>query len=1384
MKNKINQSNFFKKDFTTNQDFESISISIASSDVIKKWSFGEVKSPETINYRTFKPEVGGLFCQKIFGPVKDYECFCGKYKRIKYQGIICDRCGVEVTFSRVRRERMGHINLVSPITHIWFLKSMPSRLSLLLNISTKSLEKIVYYESYIVINPGKTSLKNRQLLTDQEYYESTEEFKNDTSLIIKTGSEALKLLLNRIDLKKSEEKSIQEIELTNSKQVKNKISKRLKVIQGFINSKTNPEWLVMNTLSVIPPDLRPLVPLEGGRFATSDLNDLYRRVINRNNRLKNLFRLETPDVIINNEKRMLQESVDALFDNGRQGKIVTGAGRRPLKSLSDMLKGKQGRFRQNLLGKRVDYSGRSVIVNGPELKLNQCGLPKKMALILFEPFIIHELKRLGFSETVRGAKKMIEVRSEKVWDILEKVTKNHPILLNRPPTLHRLSIQSFDPILIEGDAIRIHPLVCTPYNADFDGDQMAIHIPLSIESIMECKLLMSPLNNIFSPSSGNPILTPSQDIVIGTYYLTMDPFNDLSYNNEKIQSFENNLSESKNKLYQNNKIPLFATENEALLCELDGCYDKHKWVDFVNPDIDKRSVYGKSKKKIIRTTIGRIIFNKIIPSKLGFINFSVGKKKLEEIILNSYKHNGNKRTIKLLDDIKDLGYKYATKSGVSIGIDDMIIPKFKKDVIKISRERSLLIEEQYKKGIITLEEKKNKIINIWTKTTDKISSTVFDNLKTNLGSSKINPVYLMMDSGARGNKQQIRQLCGTRGLMAKPSGDIIERPILSSFKEGLSPSEYFISTHGARKGLADTALKTADAGYLTRKLCDVAMDCITVDDSIPNSNKGIWKTVIKDENEEIVSLYDRIIGRFSSNDLLDEKKEIIVKSGNLITEKIAKEIVSKNIKRVKVISPLTSANGKNIPIKSYGINLSTGKIIEPGQSVGIMAAQSIGEPGTQLTMRTFHVGGVANQIFKRSFIKSNFNGIIYYKDLKIVESINESLKYVSLNSGTIQIIKRSSKSEKILEEHRIFQGYVLTKKNGNKIKIGDTIASWDPYSKPLLAEKNGKVIFKDIIDGITIQKEFNELTGNTISTIIEHKEDLSPRIIIKDKFGKEVQSCLIPVNAQISVKNKDFVFAGSMLAKIPCQTYKTQDITGGLPRISELFEARRPKDSSVIAKLEGFVSIKGMVRGRKKINIVNENGEKKEHLISRKKHIIVRDGDYVVKGERITDGFLDPNEVLSVLGESAVQEYLLTEIQKVYRSQGVPINDKHIEIIICQMMSKVRILDPGDSDYYWGEQVDKYKLNKKNDEINKLGGKKANFEPILLGVTKASLQTDSFISAASFQETTRVLTDAAFLGKKDYLKGFKENVIMGRLIPAGTGFIKYRSLKIKKQKKD
>jgi len=1333
--------------------FDEVAITVASPESMRSWSKGEVKNPETINYRTFKPEKGGLFCERIFGPTRDWECSCGKYKRIKHKGVICDRCGVEVTLSRVRRERMGHIDLAVPVSHIWFYKCMPSRIGLMLDMTSRQLERVIYYEDYIVIDPGNTPLQRCQLLTEAEFREAEDQY--GESFTAGMGAEAIQKLLAQTDLAALNIEIEEQMGVTRSKQLRKKLAKRLKLVQGFATSKTRPEWMILEVLPVIPPDLRPLVPLEGGRFATSDLNDLYRRVINRNNRLRTLLQLKTPEVIIRNEKRMLQESVDALFDNGRHGRAVTGAANRPLKSLSDMLKGKGGRFRQNLLGKRVDYSGRSVIVIGPELKLNQCGLPKKMALVLFEPFIIRRLKEQGHVHTVRSAKKLIERQTPEVWDILEEVTKGHPVMLNRAPTLHRLSIQAFEPLLIEGEAIRIHPLVCTAYNADFDGDQMAVHVPLSVEAQMEARMLMLATNNIFSPSSGKPITTPSQDIPLGCYYLTQKPRGE-DANKEK-------------------RMPLFADAYGVELALAERSIRTHTRIRFKNPDFGRETVYGDASLRILETTAGRVIFNQIWPSELGFYNKVCGKKQLSDVIWRCYKAAGQQRTVETLDRLKEMGFREASKAGISIGIADMIIPKEKEQLLEKAYREIGEVEKQYRRGIITDGERKNKVQDIWTHTGEEIANAMFRTLEHNDGRREMNPVFMMVDSGARGNRTQVKQLAGMRGLMAKPSGEIIEQPITANFREGLSVLEYFISTHGARKGLADTALKTADSGYLTRKLVDAAQDVIITIEDCQTVN-GIVVRPIYEGDEEVVSLPTRIIGRTSCETVKDPVSgNTIVKSNQLVDEETAAALDKIGHEQLKIRSALTCESKRGICTKCYGRNLSTGGMIKLGEAVGIIAAQSIGEPGTQLTMRTFHVGGTASQTFKQPVIKAKNDGTVHFNELKVVPTIEGSFVVLNKN-GTVSL---HAKDGRELESYNIVVGSIISVADGSNVKKGDTFIQWDPYNVPIITEKAGRVQFTDMIPGVTIRKEVDEATGVMGTVVIEHKEDLHPQITIVDEAKGVLAQYSIPAGAHIEVKDGSKVPAGQRLARTPRKIAKTKDITGGLPRVAELFEARRPKDSAEIAKIDGIVDIGGTVRAKRRLIVTDPvTKAEEEHLIPLNKHIIVFKGDAVKKGQQLTEGPVVPHEILEVCGPQELQEHLLNEVQEVYRLQGVEINDKHIEIIVRQMLRKVKITEPGDTTLLWGDQVDRLAFEAENEAVVAKGGKPAEASPVLLGITKASLETDSFISAASFQDTTRVLTEAATLGKVDRLRGFKENVIMGHLIPAGTGFQTHRETDI------
>ena len=1312
--------------------FDSISIKIASNETIRSWSRGEVKKPETINYRTLKPEKDGLFCEKIFGPTKDWECNCGKYKRVKYKGIVCDRCGVEVTLSKVRRERMGHIELASPVSHIWFFKAMPTRMGALLDINLRDLERVLYYEEYIVVDPGESSLKKKQLLTEEQYQEALDKFGH--KFIAKMGAEAIRDLIKEIDLDKMATKLHADLKKAKTDQSQKKFAKVLKIVESFRKSGNKPDWMIIDLVPVLPPDLRPLVPLDGGRFATSDLNDLYRRVINRNNRLKKLLELKAPEIIIRNEKRMLQEAVDALFDNGRHGRPVLGPGNRPLKSLSDMLKGKQGRFRQNLLGKRVDYSGRSVIVVGPELKLNQCGLPKKMALELFEPFIIRKLREQGFVHTIKSAKKMVEKARLEVWDILDDVIREHPVLLNRAPTLHRLGIQAFEPVLIEGKAIRIHPLVCTAFNADFDGDQMAVHVPLSIEAQMECRLLMLSTNNIFSPANGNPITTPTQDIVLGCYYLTKEK--------------EGEKGEGK----------LFSDRQEALIAFEDDQITLHA------------KIRVRIDGKIIDTIVGRVIFNNVFPKEFPFVNSVMSKSELGDVILDVHKQFGNNETVKILDKLKKLGFEYATLAGISIAVDDLHIPREKDKFIKEAREEVLHVETQYRKGLITDGERYNNVIDIWTTTTDKISDRIFEEL------DPFNPILMMANSGARGSKQQIRQLAGMRGLMAKPSGEIIESPITANFREGLTVLEYFISTHGARKGLADTALKTADSGYLTRRLVDVAQDVIITGDDCGTLN-GIFFSAIIEGDEVVVPLKERIIGRVALDNIVDIiTDEIIVSAGEQITKDSADRIEGAGIERIRIRSVLTCEADHGICAKCYGRNLATGRMVELGEAIGIIAAQSIGEPGTQLTMRTFHIGGTAYRVVAQSFIKAKNKGIVKYHNLRVAE---KEKGFVVLNrNGQVSINDGAGRE---LERYTVPHGALLTAGEEKKVSKDEIFVKWDPYTVPILTEVSGKVRYEDIKEGVTIREESDSETGLTERVVIEHKGEYHPQIVILDNKNEVQALYSIPSGAHIVVKDGQKVAGGDLIAKTPRKTIKTKDITGGLPRVAELFEARRPKDPAIISEIDGVVEFGPSKKGQRRVIVKNpQTNMKKEYLIPHGKHLNVYKNDKVVAGQQIIDGPVVPQDILRVSGDKKLQEYLVNEIQEVYRFQGVKINDKHIEVIVRQMLKKVRIDESGDTDFLVGMQIDKIKFLEENEHIKKKGGKPASATQVLLGITKAALSTESFISAASFQETTRVLTDAAASGKRDELRGLKENVIMGHLIPAGTGFEAHRNIEVGK----
>ncbi|RJP69622.1 MAG: DNA-directed RNA polymerase subunit beta' [Candidatus Abyssobacteria bacterium SURF_17] len=1311
-------------------------IKVASPEVIRKWSRGEVKKPETINYRTFKPEKDGLFCEKIFGPVKDWECSCGKYKKVKHRGITCDRCGVEVTEARVRRERMGHITLASPVSHIWFFKTTPSCIGNLLDLSVRTLEKVLYFEEYIVIDPGKTPLKKMQTLSEDAHRKAREEFGYEFEA--KMGAEAIKQLLEEINLEELCKQLHAEFKESNSKQKKKKINKRLRIAESIRLSGNRPSWMILDVIPVIPPDLRPLVPLEGGRYATSDLNDLYRRVINRNNRLKRLIELKAPEVIVRNEKRMLQEAVDALFDNGRHGRTVLGAGNRPLKSLSDMLKGKQGRFRQNLLGKRVDYSGRSVIVVGPELKLHQCGLPKKMALELFEPFIMQKLRERNLATTIKAAKKMIAQAKPEIWDILEEVIREHPVLLNRAPTLHRLGIQAFEPVLIEGKAIRIHPLVCAAFNADFDGDQMAVHVPLSPEAQLEARILMLSSNNIFSPANGRPIITPTQDMVLGISYLTK----------------EKPGAKGEGKRYRD--------KNEVLMALDAGDVDLHA------------KITVKFNGSALETTAGRVVFNDGLPPDLPYMNAELSKEDLGKLVIDCYDRIGHDKTVEVLDRLKEIGFREATRAGISLSVEDMIIPSEKRALVEQTEKLVEEIDYQYQRGLITGGERYNKIIDAWTHCTEEVSDKMFEELKKSRDG--FNGIYLMASSGARGSKQQIRQLAGMRGLMAKPSGEIIENPIRSNFREGLSVLEYFISTHGARKGLADTALKTADAGYLTRRLVDVAQDVIINEVDCGTLN-GTTVRVMLESKEQVERYKERIIGRVALEDIVDPKsKDVLVQVNSEIDEKAADEIEKRGIDSVRIRSVLTCESERGVCVMCYGRNLAMGKLVEQGEAVGIIAAESIGEPGTQLTMRTFHIGGTASTQVEQSTVRVESSGTVQYVGLRTVK--NKSGETVAASRGGDVIIV--GENERELERYIVPPGAIIFFEEKAHIKKGDLLTRWDPYIRSIVTETAGKVKFEDIIEGITMHEELDAATGSRNRIIIEHKEDKHPQITIVDAKDPEkvLDFYTIPIGAHLSIEDGARVYAGEVLAKTPRKFSKTKDITGGLPRVAELFEARKPKDPAIISEIDGIVELGGYQKGLRKIRIIPKSGKEREYLLPHGKHLNVHTGDRVVAGQQLNDGPIVPQDILRVSGEKKLQDYLLTEVQEVYRLQGVRINDKHIEVMIRQMLKKVKIENPGDTNFLTNQQVDKTKFREENERVMKEGGEPASAKPILLGITKASLGTDSFIAAAAFQQTTRVLTEAAISGRVDDLRGLKENVIIGHQIPAGTGSKFYKGFDI------
>ena len=1341
--------------------FQGIKIALASPDKVRSWSHGEVRKSETINYRTFKPERDGLFCAKIFGPTKDYECNCGKYKRMRHRGVVCEKCGVEVIQSKVRRERMGHIELATPVAHIWFLKSLPSRIGALLDLSLKDLEKVLYFESYVVLDPGSTKLQYKALLTEAGYREAVEEYGADFTAGM--GAEAIRALLGHIEVEKLSEELRTELRDANSEVKRKKIAKRLKVLNAFRSSKNRPEWMILEVIPIIPPDLRPLVPLDGGRFATSDLNDLYRRVINRNNRLKRLMELNAPDIIIRNEKRMLQEAADALFDNGRRGKAITGLNRRPLKSLSDMLKGKTGRFRQNLLGKRVDYSGRSVIVVGPELRLHQCGLPKKMALELFKPFIYHKLEERGHVTTIKSAKKAVEQERPEVWDILDDVIREHPVLLNRAPTLHRLGIQAFEPVLIEGKAVQLHPLVCAAYNADFDGDQMAVHVPLSVEAQVEARALMMSTNNILSPANGKPIIVPSQDIVLGLYYLTRDRPNVKGSGKAMASPEEVRIA------YDQGEVALQA----RIKVRVDG--ETHD------------------------STVGRVLLYEIVPPQIPFreVNHTMKKKELGNLIDLSYRVAGNKATVIFADKLKDTGYGYATRAGVSIALKDMVIPASKERLLKQAYGNVQEIDEQYNNGLITDGERYNKVVDIWAEVTDRISDemlrdlgteTVADEQGRSVRVPNFNPIFMMADSGARGSAQQIRQLAGMRGLMAKPSGEIIETPITANFREGLTVLQYFISTHGARKGLADTALKTANSGYLTRRLVDVAQDAIITQDDC-GALDGIEMAPLMEGGEVIEPLGDRVLGRVALEDIRDPfSGEVIVEANREIDELLVQRIEDAGLERIWIRSVLTCQSKKGVCVMCYGRDLARGQMVNAGEAIGVIAAQSIGEPGTQLTMRTFHIGGTASRRAEQTTLEPRTDG--YVKLINVSTVTNRDGELVVMNrNGELAVVDYPEGSDRSRERERerypLMYGAKLKKPDGVEVKAGELLAEWDPYTIPIITELGGNVKFGDILEG-TMEEKVDERTGLSTKVIIDFKDiDKRPRISIKDESGKTARLSgnnearyMLPVGAHINVVEHQEVSAGDVLAKIPRETTKTKDITGGLPRVAELFEARKPKEFAVISEIDGVVSFGRDTKGKRKVVVTPDVGEPRDYLISKGKHISVHEGDRVRAGESLMQGSSNPHDILGILGEKALAKYLVDEIQEIYRLQGVRINDKHIEVIVKQMLRRVRIKESGDSDFLMGDQVEKWLFEEENQKVLADGGKPAVAEPLLLGITKASLSTSSFISAASFQETTKVLTEAAINGRLDPLSGLKENVIMGKLVPAGTGLAEYNALDV------
>ncbi len=1353
------------------EDFDSIRIGLASPGKIRSWSYGEVKKPETINYRTFKPERDGLFCAKIFGPIKDYECLCGKYKRLKHRGVICEKCGVEVTLAKVRRDRMGHIELASPVAHIWYLKSLPSRIGLLLDMTLRDIERVLYFEAFVVVDPGMTQLERGQLLSDESYLDAIEEYGDEFDA--RMGADAVLSLLRSTDLKEEGARLRSELPDTTSETKLKKITKRLKLIESFLGSGNKAEWMIMTVLPVLPPELRPLVPLDGGRFATSDLNDLYRRVINRNNRLKRLLDLNAPDIIVRNEKRMLQESVDALLDNGRRGRAITGSNRRPLKSLADMIKGKQGRFRQNLLGKRVDYSGRSVIVVGPTLKLHQCGLPKKMALELFKPFIFSKLELRGLATTIKAAKKMVEKEGPEVWDILEEVIREHPIMLNRAPTLHRLGIQAFEPVLIEGKAIQLHPLVCTAFNADFDGDQMAVHVPLSLEAQLEARALMMSTNNILSPANGEPIIVPSQDVVLGLYYMTRERVN------VKGEGFIFANTVEVDRAYENRAVELHAKV-------------KVRIDEYIEDDNGENNLNRKKRTRIVDTTVGRALLSEILPKGLSYdlINQAMTKKAISRVINICYREVGLKETVIFADQLMYTGFRYATYSGVSIGVDDMVVPEDKVTIIDVAEAQVEEIAEQYNSGLVTNGERYNKVIDIWSRTNDQVAKAMMDKLGTEdvknakgetVKQDSFNSIYMMADSGARGSAAQIRQLAGMRGLMAKPDGSIIETPITANFREGLNVLQYFISTHGARKGLADTALKTANSGYLTRRLVDVAQD-LAVKKGDCGTTNGLMMTPIIEGGDVVEPLRERVLGRVVAEDVKlpgGTDNEIAIKAGTYRDEQWMDRLEEMSIDQIKVRSAMTCETRYGVCVACYGRDLGRGHKVNAGEAVGVIAAQSIGEPGTQLTMRTFHIGGAASRAAAQNSIEVKSIGIARLHNIKLVEHKSGHNVAVS-RSGELTVLDSHGRER---ERYKVPYGAVITAKEGQEVAAGQIVANWDPHTHPIVTEVAGLVKFSDFVDGVTVQQQVDDVTGLTSLVVTDPKQrgsaakDLRPMVKLVDANGDDLSLAgteipahyNLPAGAIVSLQDTSEVGVGDVIARIPQESSKTRDITGGLPRVAELFEARKPKEPSILAEITGTISFGKETKGKQRLVITPFEGDHYEVLIPKWRHVTVFEGEHVEQGEVIVEGAPNPHDILRLLGVEALANYITNEVQDVYRLQGVKINDKHIEVIVRQMLRKVEIAAPGDTQFLHGEQVEKARVMEVNDAIIKDGKQPAIIAPLLLGITKASLGTESFISAASFQETTRVLTEASVSGKKDYLRGLKENVIVGRLIPAGTG---------------